>query len=195
MPATESPAKIDIARWDALYRTLPEEARSGYNYPCLIDDEIKHGLFPPSAFLSEGDARLNVLKYDNSFAALRLWNFLLSEEDRLWEAHRAGKKIFGVMKDLGTASIIPYAAKNSVGFYPDGAWWTPCIMELSAGLLDIADAMGVKEDCCPVRATLGAFVDGKRFPIPDLCIGAVGTCCDDYSAIMQRIEALGNKFV
>lgn len=195
MPAAESPAKIDMAQWDDLYQAIPEETRSRYNYPCLIDGEMKHGLFAPSAFLSEGDTRLKVLEYDNSFAALRLWNFLLSEEDRLWAAHRAGKKIFGVMKDLGTASIIPYAVKNSVGFYPDGAWWTPCIMELSAGLLDIADAMGVKEDCCPVRATLGAFVDGKRFPLPDLCIGAVGTCCDDYSAIMQRIEALGNKFV
>jgi len=193
--AIKTPVKIGILQWDDLFERIPDEVRSLYRYPCRTGDSLEHGLFPLSAFLREGDTRLGVLRYDNSLAALRLWNFLLSEEERLWEARRAGKKIFGVMKDLGTASIIAYAVKNGVGFYPDGAWWTPCIMELSAGLLDIADSMGVREDCCPVRATLGAFVDGKRFPIPDLCIAAVGACCDDYSAIMQRIEALENRFI
>jgi len=78
-----------------------------------------------------------------------------------------------------------------VAFYPDGAWWIPCIMELSAGLLGIADSLGIDESFCPVRAMLGAFVTGAHFPIPDLLTCSVGATCDDFSAIAQRLNGLG----
>jgi benzoyl-CoA reductase/2-hydroxyglutaryl-CoA dehydratase subunit BcrC/BadD/HgdB len=78
-----------------------------------------------------------------------------------------------------------------VAFYPDGAWWLPCVLEGSAGLLEIADSLGIDDSFCPVRAMLGAFVDGERFPIPGLLTCSVGATCDDFSAIAQRLESLG----
>jgi benzoyl-CoA reductase/2-hydroxyglutaryl-CoA dehydratase subunit BcrC/BadD/HgdB len=96
------------------------------------------------------------------------------------------------MKDLGTVPVMAYSLPNVVAFYPDGAWWTPCI-EMSAELLGIAGSMGINESFCPVRAMLGAFVAGDRFPIPDLLVCSAGATCDDFSAIAQRLDASGHK--
>jgi benzoyl-CoA reductase/2-hydroxyglutaryl-CoA dehydratase subunit BcrC/BadD/HgdB len=148
---------------------------------------------PLSRHLDEGDQRLLKLRFDNSAAALRLWNFLLTEEDRLQNARTAGKKLIGTMKDLGTVPVMAYSFDNLVAFYPDGAWWIPCVMELSAGLLSIADSLGIDESFCPVRAMLGAFVTGAHFPLPDRLICSVGATCDDFSAIAQRLEGLGHS--
>jgi benzoyl-CoA reductase/2-hydroxyglutaryl-CoA dehydratase subunit BcrC/BadD/HgdB len=96
------------------------------------------------------------------------------------------------MKDLGTVPVMAYSFENLVAFYPDGAWWIPCVMELSAGLLSIADSLGIDESFCPVRAMLGAFVTGAHFPLPDRLICSVGATCDDFSAIAQRLNGLGH---
>ena len=95
------------------------------------------------------------------------------------------------MKDLGTVPVMSYSLPEIVAFYPDGAWWIPCIMELSAGLLAIADSLGIDESFCPVRAMLGAFLTKAHFPIPDLLTCSVGATCDDFSAIAQRLNGLG----
>jgi len=146
---------------------------------------------PLGRHVRDGDRRLLTLEYDDSPAALRLWNFLLTEEDRLHEARAAGKKIVGTMKDLGTVPVMAYALPNVVAFYPDGAWWTPCLMELSEGLFGIAQSLGLGDAFCPVRAMAGAFVNRAHFPIPDLATCSVGATCDDFSAIAQRLESLG----
>jgi benzoyl-CoA reductase/2-hydroxyglutaryl-CoA dehydratase subunit BcrC/BadD/HgdB len=78
-----------------------------------------------------------------------------------------------------------------VAFYPDGAWWIPCVMELSAGLLGMADSLGIDESFCPVRAMLGAFLSEAHFPIPDFLTCSVGATCDDFSVIAQRLNGLG----
>jgi benzoyl-CoA reductase/2-hydroxyglutaryl-CoA dehydratase subunit BcrC/BadD/HgdB len=122
---------------------------------------------------------------------LRLWNFLLSEEERLRQARADGKKILGAMKDLGTVPVMAYSLPDVVAFYPDGAWWIPCVMELSAGLLGVADSLGIDEAFCPVRAMLGAFLTEAHFPIPDMLTCSVGATCDDFSAIAQRLNGLG----
>lgn len=145
--------------------------------------------------VDDGDRRLLELRYDNSPAALRLWNFLLTEEDRLHEARRQGKRLVGAMKDLGTVPAMAYALPDVVAFYPDGAWWIPCVMQMSAGLLRIADALGIDDSFCPVRAMLGAFVTGNHFPIPDMLVCSVGAVCDDFSAIAQRLEGLGHRIL
>jgi hypothetical protein len=124
-----------------------------------------------------------------------LWNFLLTEEDRLRSARQAGKKLVGAMKDLGTVPVMAFALDNLVAFYPDGAWWIPCVMERSDCLFPIADALGVDESFCPVRAMLGAFVTQAHFPIPDLLTCSVGAVCDDFSAIAQRLEAMGHPIL
>ncbi len=147
---------------------------------------------PLSRHVADGDHRLLKLRFDNSPAALRLWNFLLTEEERLHKARAAGKQIVGTMKDLGTVPVMAYSFDNMIAFYPDGAWWIPCVMELSDGLFDIAGSLGVDESFCPVRAMLGAFVTGEHFPIPDMLICSVGATCDDFSAIAQRLEGLGH---
>ena len=146
---------------------------------------------PLARHVDDGDRRLLSLQYDGSAAALRLWNFLLTEEDRLHQARADGLKIVGTMKDLGTVPVMAYALPNVVAFYPDGAWWTPCVMELGEGLLSLAQALGLGEAFCPVRAMVGAFVNRNHFPIPDLLTCSVGATCDDFSAIAQRLESLG----
>ncbi len=169
--------KISLDAMDAHYAA--SESRVSYHGPLRrhVDED--------------GDLRLERLLYDDSPAAFRLWNFLLTEEDRLHAARASGKKIVGTMKDLGTVPVLAYAFPELVAFYPDGAWWIPCVMELNTGLLAIADSLGVGESFCPVRAMLGAFLTEAHFPIPDLLTCSVGATCDDFSAIAQRLNGLG----
>jgi benzoyl-CoA reductase/2-hydroxyglutaryl-CoA dehydratase subunit BcrC/BadD/HgdB len=63
-------------------------------------------------------------------------------------------------------------------------------MEMSEGLLRIADAAGFGDEVCPVRATLAAFLNRAHFPMPDLLVAAVGACCDDMTCVMQRVADL-----
>jgi benzoyl-CoA reductase/2-hydroxyglutaryl-CoA dehydratase subunit BcrC/BadD/HgdB len=179
---SDIPKRITLVEWDLQYERL---LRAGMYQPDYGG--------PLSRHLDDGDQRLLKLRYDNSAAALRLWNFLLTEEDRLRDARAAGKKLIGTMKDLGTVPVMAYSFDNLVAFYPDGAWWIPCVMELSAGLLSIADSLGIDESFCPVRAMLGAFVTGAHFPLPDRLICSVGATCDDFSAIAQRLNGLGHS--
>jgi benzoyl-CoA reductase/2-hydroxyglutaryl-CoA dehydratase subunit BcrC/BadD/HgdB len=181
---TGGPKQITLEQWDREYDRLRE---SGTTEPVYSGPLGRH--------VADGDTRLLKLRYDNSPAALRLWNFLLTEEDRLRAARDSGKKLVGTMKDLGTVPVMAYSLDNLVAFYPDGAWWIPCVMERNAGLLQIADSLGIDESFCPVRAMLGAFVTGAHFPIPDLLTCSVGATCDDFSAIAQRLNSLGHPIL
>jgi hypothetical protein len=174
------PKRITLEEWDKRYVELRDAGMSEPSYGG-----------PLRRHLEDGDLRLLNLRYDNSAASLRLWNFLLTEEGRLAEARAQSKKIVGTMKDLGTVPVMAYSLPNVVAFYPDGAWWIPCVMELSAGLLGIADSLGIDESFCPVRAMLGAFITEAHFPRPDLLICSAGATCDDFSAIAQRLNGLG----
>jgi benzoyl-CoA reductase/2-hydroxyglutaryl-CoA dehydratase subunit BcrC/BadD/HgdB len=173
--------QLSLVEWDAHYAELKARGLQEPSYGG-----------PLSRHLADGDLRLTRLRFDSSPAALDLWNFLLTEEDRLRNARKAGAKIVGTMKDLGTVPVMAYSLPNLVAFYPDGAWWIPCVMELNAGLLRIADDLGVDDSFCPVRAMLGAFVTEAHFPRPDLLICSVGAVCDDFSAIAQRLTGLGH---
>ncbi len=181
---TAGPERITFDQWDQRYAEL---RAAGLREPSYGGPLRRH--------LQDGDLRLAKLRFDNSPASLRLWNFLLSEEDRLHEARDEGKKIVGTMKDLGTVPVMVYALENAVAFYPDGAWWIPCVMEYSAGVLREADALGIDESFCPVRAMLGAFVTGAHFPAPDLLTCSVGATCDDLSVIAQRVSDLGHSIL
>lgn len=143
----------------------------------------------------EGDLRLRHLRFDNSAAALRLWNFLLTENQRLREARNRGERLVGTMKDLGTVPVMAYALPNLRAFYPDGAWWTPCLMECGDRLLNQAEALGADATFCPVRAMLPAFLTEEHFPRPDLLVCSTGAVCDDFSAIAQRLERLGHAIL
>ncbi len=178
----DAPEQITLEQWDRRYETL---SRSGLDEPGYGGRLGRH--------VEDGDYRLCKLRFDNSPAALRLWNFLLTEEDRLREARNAGHILIGTMKDLGTVPVMAYSLDNVTAFYPDGAWWIPCVMEHSAGLLEIADSLGIDESFCPVRAMLGAFENGRHFPIPDTLICSVGAVCDDFSAIAQRLATMGHE--
>jgi benzoyl-CoA reductase/2-hydroxyglutaryl-CoA dehydratase subunit BcrC/BadD/HgdB len=181
---SKGPEQLTLNQWEARYRELKT---SGFREP--------HYGGPLSRHVEDGDLRLLRIRFDNSPAALSLWNFLLTEEERLAAARQAGKKLVGTMKDLGTVPVLAYSFEDIVAFYPDGAWWIPCVMELSAGLLGIADSMGIDESFCPVRAMLGAFVTQAHFPIPDLLVCSVGAVCDDFSAIAQRLAGLGHPIM
>jgi hypothetical protein len=181
----DAPRRITLAEWDERHAALLAQ---GLREPWYGGPLGRHVSL-------EGDLRLRSLRFDNSPAALRLWNFLLTEEERLREARERGKKLVGAMKDLGTVPVMAYSLPNLVAFYPDGAWWIPCVMEMSDGLFRIADSLGVDESFCPVRAMLGAFLTGAHFPIPDLLTCSVGATCDDFSAIAQRLNDLGHPIL
>lgn len=176
--------QISLEEWDRRYDRLRKEGLA----------EPAYG-GPLGRHVADGDTRLLKLRFDDSPAALRLWNFLLTEEDRLRAARESGKKLVGTMKDLGTVPVMAYSLDNLVAFYPDGAWWIPCVMELNTGLLQIADSLGIDESFCPVRAMLGAFVTEAHFPLPDLLTCSVGATCDDFSAIAQRLNGLGHPIL
>ncbi len=178
---SDEPKSITLQQWDERYECLYKAGMPGPDY---------NG--PLGRHFEDGDLRLASLRFDNSPAALRLWNLLLSEEDRLQADREAGRTIIGAMKDLGTVPVMAYALDNVATFYPDGAWWIPCVMQHSAGLLRVADKLGIDESFCPVRAMVGAFETGNHFPTPDLLICSVGAVCDDFSAIAQRVEAMGH---
>jgi benzoyl-CoA reductase/2-hydroxyglutaryl-CoA dehydratase subunit BcrC/BadD/HgdB len=176
---SDAARRITLDQWDQRYAELRAAGLSEPNYGG-----------PLRRHVDDGDLRLQKLLMDNSPASLRLWNFLLSEEDRLRRSRDQGKKLVGTMKDLGTVPVMAYSLNNLVAFYPDGAWWLPCVMECSTGLLEIADSLGIDDSFCPVRALLGAFVSQDNFPLPGLIICSVGATCDDLSAIAQRLESL-----
>ncbi len=175
-----APEQISIRQWDEHYQNLRQRG---------LSERFYGG--PPSRHVADGDTRLLHLKLDNSPAALALWNLLLSENQRLRLYQQQGKKIVATMKDLGTIPVMVFSFENLVAFYPDGAWWTPCIMEQNEGLFELAEQYGFDESYCPVRAMLAAFVNEEHFPKPDLLISSAGAVCDDFSAIVQRLEQLG----
>lgn len=176
-----APRRITFDEWNVRYLELQADGMLEPEYGGPLRRHAEDG----------GDLRLPRLMYDNSAASLRLWNFLLTEEDRLHKARTDGNKIVGVMKDLGTIPVMAYSVPGVTAFYPDGAWWIPCVMEQSDGLLKIADSLGIDESFCPVRAVLGAFLTEAHFPIPDMITCSVGATCDDLSAIAQRLNGLG----
>lgn len=180
----ETPRQLTLAEW---------EARFEAGFPGQWPQPAYGG--PLGRHLRDGDLRLTKLLYDNAPAALNLWNFLLTEESRLRAGRAAGIRIVGAMKDLGTVPVMAYSLPGVTAFYPDGAWWTPCLMEFGSGALNVADALGVDESFCPVRAMLGAFAAGTHFPAPDLLVCSVGATCDDFSAIAQRVEGLGHAIL
>lgn len=177
-----APRKLNLDEWDNRYEQL---CRSGLREPAYGGPLRRH-------VVREKDFRLQQLEFDNSPAALRLWNFLLTENERLHQARASGDKIVGTMKDLGTVPVMAYSLPGVRAFYPDGAWWTPCLMECSDKLLQQAEAMGVDASFCPVRAMLPAFENGEHFPKPDLLVCSTGAVCDDFSAIAQRLEHRGH---
>lgn len=154
------------------------------------------GTRPPSHWFAAGNARLADLRFDDGPVSWELWDFVLSEEDRLRAARAEGAFIVGAMKDLGTVPILVDAAgQGARAFYPDGAWWLPCLQRNTGGQLAAADRLGMGEVFCPVRALLGCYAAGSDFPAPDLDICAVGATCDDFSAVAQRLAGLGRAIL
>jgi hypothetical protein len=133
------PCKLTLEEWDARYAEL---RRAGLREAFYGGPLRRH-------VLRDRDLRLCHLRFDNSPAALRLWNFLLTENERLAQARAQGDKIVGTMKDLGTLPVMAYSLPGMRAFYPDGAWWTPCLMECSDGLLQQAETFGIDVPSAP----------------------------------------------
>jgi hypothetical protein len=150
---------------------------------------------PLRRWLADGDAVLADLRFDPDPACIALWDFVLSEEERLRAARAQGGLIVAAMKDLGTVPVLVEAIPGARAFYPDGAWWLPCLQLNRGGQLAAADRLGIGEAFCPVRALLGCYAAGSDFPAPDLDICAVGATCDDFSAIAQRLAGLGRDIL
>ena len=175
-------SKLSLADWDQRYAALKREGLREPDYGGPLRRHVER----------QGDLRLKHLQFDPSRAALRLWNFLLTENERLRRARAGGDKIIGAMKDLGTVPVMAYSIPGVRAFYPDGAWWTPCLMECSDQLLQRAEEAGLDASFCPVRAMVPAFQNGLHFPIPDLLVCSTGAVCDDFTALAQRLEHCGH---
>ncbi|MFZ2654022.1 MAG: 2-hydroxyacyl-CoA dehydratase family protein [Victivallales bacterium] len=186
------PVRISSDAWDERIRKIPESFRRECRYLRSIRKGGIPYLLAPSEYARKGDRLLDRLKFDPSPAALRLWAFIFSEKDRLFLVKENGWKIFAVMKDLGQTPVITYSVPKSLSFYADALWWAPCFAE-NPRLLDEAEKLGATNELCFVRAALGAFKTLDYFPMPDLCFAGVGSCCDDFSAVMQLIEWQGAK--
>jgi len=185
------PQRISSNDWEALMPEIPEEYRAKCTFlRPLVPGGVRY-LFSPYEYSCKGDTLLRRIRFDSGLASLRLWAFLFSEKDRLFLAKEKGWKIFAAMKDLGQVPIISYAVPDSLTFYADELWWAPCFSE-EPHLLETASELGATEDLCYVRAALGAYKSLDYFPKPDLSFAGVGSCCDDFSAVMQLIEAEGN---
>jgi hypothetical protein len=180
-----APLKLTLEEWEARYAGLKRDGLREAFYGGPLARHVS----------KDSDLRLRHLRFDNSPASLRLWNFLLTENERLAQARAQGDKIVGAMKDLGTVPVMAYSLPGVRAFYPDGAWWTPCLMECSDGLLQQAETFGIDASFCPVRAMLAAFQNGEHFPRPDLLMCSTGSVCDDFSAIAQRLERMGFPIV
>lgn len=180
MPA--EPSLISLDQWTARREELIADG---------LQEPVYGGALARHADAS--DKRLRQFHFDNSAAALRLWNFLLTEEDRLRVARASGQMLVGAMKDLGTVPVMAYSLPNIVAFYPDGAWWIPCLTEHTDQVIRLAEAAGFGEAFCPVRAMFGAFVAGSRFPLPDLLVCSTGATCDDFASLGDALEHLGHR--
>ena len=69
---TAMPRQLTVEEWDEHYEVL---MNAGNTEPAYGGRLSRH--------MADGDLRLARLKFDSSPAALDLWNFLLTEEDRL----------------------------------------------------------------------------------------------------------------
>jgi benzoyl-CoA reductase/2-hydroxyglutaryl-CoA dehydratase subunit BcrC/BadD/HgdB len=186
--------RISSKEWRRLFSSVPAELIDGYRYyrDCGKTNWNTY-LIPPSTFAAYGARYLQKLRFDNSLASLRLWGFMLTESERLYRARQTGRNVIAVMGDLGPLSPLVYSFPNTVAFYPECHWWTPFLFE-SNDLFDAAAKRGIGEDCCFVRAALGAFAKNCYFPPPQLCIACVGATCDDMAAVIQGAYALEYPF-
>jgi benzoyl-CoA reductase/2-hydroxyglutaryl-CoA dehydratase subunit BcrC/BadD/HgdB len=183
--------KISAQEWENRKNSIPDEYRKQCVYLCqLVEGGVPY-LFTPLEYSSRGDTLLSRLKFDSGLPSLRLWSFLFSEKNRLFFAKEKGWKIFAAMKDLGQIPIITYSVPETLTFYADELWWAPCFAE-DPRLLDIASNLGATDELCYVRAALGAYKSLDYFPQPDVSFAGVGSCCDDFSSVMQLIEWQGN---
>ena len=103
-----APRKLTLEEWDARYAELK---RNGLREASFGGPLRRH-------VLQESDLRLRHLRFDNSAASLRLWNFLLTENERLAQARAQGNKIVGTMKDLGTVPVMAHSLAGVRAFYP-----------------------------------------------------------------------------
>ncbi len=188
-------AKLTSREWHRLFSQVPEALIDRFRYYREYGRTAWNTyLIPPSTFAAYGVRYLQKLQFDNSLAALRLWGFTLTESERLFRARQQGKKVIALMGDLGPLAPLIYAFPEAVAFYPECHWWTPFLYE-SNDLFETAGKKGLGEDCCFVRAALGAFLKNCYFPGPDLCIAGVGATCDDMAAVIQGAYNLNYPFV
>ncbi|MBN2490006.1 MAG: 2-hydroxyacyl-CoA dehydratase [Planctomycetes bacterium] len=186
------PQSVSLRQWDAAF--LPwATASKGRFLARYGPTEWRSYLRPPSHWAAQGDRRLARLRYDLDPASLGLCALVESQTERLHARARAGARVIAAMKDLSVIPIFTALAADAVCFYADMAYMQPCTSE-DPRFLKLAAERGLDETMCDVRAVVGALVDGEYWPRPDLCVGAVGACCDDFSVCMQHVQSLGHPF-
>jgi benzoyl-CoA reductase/2-hydroxyglutaryl-CoA dehydratase subunit BcrC/BadD/HgdB len=187
------PKGVDVRQWDAEFAPQAAAARDRFVARYGRSDRRSY-LHPPSHWAAQGDRRLSRLRYDLDPASLGLCGLVESQTERLHARARDGARVIAAMKDLSVVPVFTALAEDAVCFYADMAYMQPCTSE-DPLFLKLAAERGLDDTFCDVRAVVGALVDGEYWPRPDLCVGAVGACCDDFSVCMQHVQSLGHPLL
>jgi benzoyl-CoA reductase/2-hydroxyglutaryl-CoA dehydratase subunit BcrC/BadD/HgdB len=179
---------ITVREWDRRFPKGGEPVRE--RYLARYGTERRPYLHPPSHWGALGDRRLNRLRYDPDPDSLGLCSLVESLTERLHARAAAGAKIVAAMKDLSTVPVLLAEDDAAATFYADMIYMQPCTTE-ETGFLDRAERRGFDGSFCDIRAIVGALEEGTYWPRPDLCLAAVGACCDDFSACVQHVESMG----
>ena len=189
------PRRIDIGEWQRRFlETDPAEIDGVHYFRHLGLRDFNRYLKPPSAYLGYGFRRLRRLHFDEDLRALRLWAFVLEENERLFRARQSGLRVVGLMGDYGAAAPLAFSFPDVTAFYPDFCYWTPFLTE-SEVLLERAERRGLGADTCFVRAAVGAFTSHAYWPEPDLVAASTGASCDDMAAVTQLAFDAGTKML
>ena len=183
------PDGLTLAAWDAEFEARCGETRDSYRARYGRVEQRTY-LHPPSHWAAQGDRRLARLRYDPDPASLGLCSLIESQTERLHARAADGARVVAAMKDLSVLPVFLAGLDDVVCFYADMAYMQPCTSE-DARFLTLATERGFDDTFCDVRAVVGALADGEYWPRPDLCVGAVGACCDDFSACMQHVASMG----
>jgi benzoyl-CoA reductase/2-hydroxyglutaryl-CoA dehydratase subunit BcrC/BadD/HgdB len=184
------PKRMTLTELHGIYSRIPDKILQEYRY-FRGDGDFPY-MSSLAMYLGYGMKTMRDLKFDNSLAALRLWNFIMYERERQFRARQRGRKIFATIQDFGALAPIIMAGKDTLIY--DYSWpvWDPFFTQ-NLELFNLADRYGLDENYCAIRVMLPAMLKQAYDPIPDVCFAPVGAVCDDGAVTYLMADWLGRR--
>ncbi|NQU02889.1 MAG: 2-hydroxyacyl-CoA dehydratase [Syntrophaceae bacterium] len=182
------PKRATLKELHGIFKRIPKELLHDYRY-FRGDGDFPY-MSSLAMYLGCGMKTMGDLKFDNSLAALRLWNFMMYERERQFKARQRGRKIFATIQDFGALAPIIMAGRNTLIY--DFSWpvWDPFFTK-NLELFNLADRYGLDENYCAIRVMVPAMMKQAYAPTPDICFAPVGAVCDDGAVTYQMADWLG----